>query len=74
MLNSKTEWNHSKIPRIMIEVGEDIEEDVGSGMSRSTEMGGKERGERSLKIRSAEKRTRENVAEVGVIRERGTRE
>ena len=40
ILNSKAEWNHSKIPRIRIEVGEETEEDASSGMSRSTEMGG----------------------------------
>ena len=69
VMNSKTEWNHSKIPRIMIEVGDKVEEDTMSGMSRSTELGGKERGEKSLKIRNAEKREREQIGEVVVRRE-----
>ena len=56
ILNSKAEWNHSKIPRIMIEVGEEREEDTNSGMTRSTEMGGKERNRRSIRIKRSEKR------------------
>ena len=28
VMNSKTEWNNSKMPRIVIEVGEELEEDV----------------------------------------------
>ena len=27
IMNSKAEWNHSKIPRIMVEVGEEEETD-----------------------------------------------
>ena len=40
VMNSKAEWNHARIPRICIEVGEELEEDESSGMARSTEMGG----------------------------------
>ena len=43
ILNSKSEWNNSGIPRIVIEVGDEVEEDDNSGMIRSTELGGKER-------------------------------
>ena len=35
VMNSKSEWNHSKIPRIVIEVGEDMEQDNTNGMSRT---------------------------------------
>ena len=57
ILNSKAEWNHSKIPRIIIEVGEDKEYDMNSGMVRSTELGGRERSNRrGMKIKKTEKR------------------
>ena len=57
ILNSKAEWNHSKIPRIIIEVGEDKEYDMNSGMVRSTELGGRERSNRrGMNIKKAEKR------------------
>ena len=36
VMNSKSEWGGSKIPRIMIEIGDEVEEDNRSGMSRST--------------------------------------
>ena len=32
VMNSKAEWNHSKIPRIVIETGEKITGDKESGM------------------------------------------
>ena len=35
VMNSKSEWNGSKIPRIMIEVGEDIEQDDTNGKNRA---------------------------------------
>ena len=59
IMNSKSEWNHSRIPRIMIEVGEEIEGDIESGMVRSTELGGRERGSKSLRVEGAEKRQRQ---------------
>ena len=55
-MNSKSEWNHSRLPRIVIEIGEEIEENMESGMARSTELGGKDRGKRSIKIKQSEKR------------------
>ena len=36
IMNSKSEWGNSKIPRIVIEMGEEIEEDDRNGMCRST--------------------------------------
>ena len=56
ILNSKSECNHSKIPRIVIEVGAEREEDLESGMIRSTELGGRERGNKRMKINCAVKR------------------
>ena len=59
ILNSKAEWNHSKIPRIIIEVGEEREEDCNNGMVRSTVMGGR-RGTRrheSQEVRKEIQRT-----------------
>ena len=55
-MNSKGEWGHCKIPRVIIEVGDALEEDGESGMSRSTEMGGKERRRGGIKIKKQEKR------------------
>ena len=34
IMNSKAEWNFSKMPRIMIEMGEDVLEDTESGLVR----------------------------------------
>ena len=59
VLNSKSEWKHAKIPRIVIEVGEEREEDCSSGMSRSTEVGRKEKRSRGLKLRRSEKNGKE---------------
>ena len=50
LLNSKAEWNHSKIPRVVIEMGEEIEEDGDNGIVRSTELGGEERRIGGMKI------------------------
>ena len=61
ILNSKSEWNHSKIPRIRIEVGEETEEDNSSGWSRSTELGGKERKRPHLKVKAPEKREGDGI-------------
>ena len=35
ILNSKSEWNGSRLPRIVIECGEELEEDAESGMCKS---------------------------------------
>ena len=53
ILNSKSEWNNCGIPRVMIEVGDEVEEDGGSGMIRSTEMGGRERKVGGMKKKKA---------------------
>ena len=52
LLNSKSEWNSSKIPRIVIECGEDQEKDEDSGMTRG--IGSLQ--SRKLKIRAGKKR------------------
>ena len=59
ILNSKSEWNHCRIPRIVIEVGDEVEEDESCGMVRSTELGGKERGRIRMRIKPQEKRGRD---------------
>ena len=38
LLNSKSEWNNSKIPRIVIEEGERQREDGESGLGRQREV------------------------------------
>ena len=43
IMNSKGEWGHCKIPRVVIEVGDTVEEDETNGISRSTESRDKER-------------------------------
>ena len=60
VLNSKSEWNHSKIPRITIEVGEEIEEDLQSGMARATDVGvgGLGRKRKFITVKAAGKRER----------------
>ena len=60
ILNSKSEWNHSKLPRVIIETGDEIEEDEADGMIRSTEMGGREKKRLNLRVKASEKREREN--------------
>ena len=37
IMNSKTEWNQSRLPRIMIESGEEVLEDEESGLNRNRE-------------------------------------
>ena len=64
IMNSKSEWNHSRIPRIVVEIGDEVEEDIMSGMSRSTELGGRERGGKNIKVKVAEKRRGEVGAQV----------
>ena len=70
ILNSKSEWNHCRIPRIMIEVGDEVEEDSTNGMARSTELGGKERGRRGMKIKLQEKRSTEETGATKSKRQR----
>ena len=53
ILNSKSEWNHSKIPRIMIEVGEEVESDGMSGMNEGEKLGLQKR---KVTTKTAEKR------------------
>ena len=36
VMNSKSEWNNSRIPRIIIETGETIKEDQESGVGRAS--------------------------------------
>ena len=52
LMNSKSEWNHSRIPRIVIESGEDLKEDEESGMGRESTVGKKKEKERTEKERS----------------------
>ena len=35
VMNSKAEWNHSRIPRIVIETGEDVKGDKENGLERA---------------------------------------
>ena len=52
VMNSKSEWNSCRIPRVMIEVEEDSED----GMICNTEMGGRERKVGGMTIRKGGKR------------------
>ena len=63
ILNSKSEWNSCRIPRIMIEIGDEVEEDIDNGMVRSTELGGRERTKRGIRIKKQEKRGGEKEKE-----------
>ena len=45
LLNSKSEWNNSKIPRIIIEEGEKQREDKDSGLGNKSERGKQKKGE-----------------------------
>ena len=54
ILNSKSEWNHSRIPRIVIEMGEEIEENTESGMNK----GRKKWGRIKCPLTDAQKRVR----------------
>ena len=47
IMNSKTEWNQSRLPRIVIESGEELMEDVESGLNRNRD---RETERRQLKI------------------------
>ena len=43
LMNSKSEWNHSRIPRIVIEAGENQSEDLESGLGSKGEREKRER-------------------------------
>ena len=60
ILNSKSEWNHSKIPRIVIESGDQQTTDSESGMGKVTtkKRAGEEISKRKVKRYEAEKRGR----------------
>ena len=66
VMNSKAEWNGSRIPRIIIEEREKQTEDRNSGMSKTTG----ENRKRSLKLREAQKRSIETGEERGEKRMR----
>ena len=70
ILNSKSERNHCRIPRIMIEVGDEVEEDESSGMIRSTEMGGKERKRGGMNVKKVGKRDNDETTREGKEGER----
>ena len=70
ILNSKSEWNHCRIPRIVIEVGDEVEEDGTCGMVRSTELGGKERSDKRIRVKPQEKRQIEETGSRGHKRQR----
>ena len=64
VMNSKSEWNHSRIPRIVIETGEELKNDNESGIGSNRERSGKSEAEirekrRTFTVRkfNAEKRT-----------------
>ena len=61
VMNSKAEWNGSRIPRIIIEEREKQTGDKNSGMSRTTG----ENRKRSLKVREAKKGRMETGGEKG---------
>ena len=63
VMNSKGEWGHCKIPRVVIEVGDAVEEDGENGMCRSTELGGRERKRGGLKVKKQEKRSQGREAD-----------
>ena len=45
ILNSKSEWNHSKIPRIVVETGDELKNDKESGLGSNKEKVEKSGGE-----------------------------
>ena len=48
LMNSKAEWNHASIPRIVIEEGEKQVEDRESGKSRAEPWSGERSGRRLI--------------------------
>ena len=66
VMNSKAEWNGSRIPRIIIEEREKQTEDKESGMSKTAG----ENKRRNLKLRQAQKRRGETDGERGEKRPR----
>ena len=66
VLNSKGEWNGSRIPRIRIEVGEELEEDEDdtlAGTSNKVTKGKWPGGNKSWSINNQKKRRSENESE-----------
>ena len=58
-MNSKSEWNNARIPRIVIETGEELVEDQESGLGRKCEnvkKRGPERGRVPLTVERNEKK------------------
>ena len=63
IMNSKSEWNQSRLPRIIIETGEDMREDEASGINKSGENRAERRG---LKMsRSKNQKRNHEVGEEG---------
>ena len=60
LMNSKSEWNNSKLPRIVIESGERLEEDAENGISRCTV-----RDIKRIKVRGGGKRPVDEREEEG---------
>ena len=59
LMNSKSEWNNSKIPRIVIETGEDQREDQESGLGNKEEKEKRDRRRENRElhtVRNPEKR------------------
>ena len=61
LMNSKSEWNGSKIPRIVIETGDDLEEDELSGMS------GKGSGREQNKASTKKNEVGRRRQELGIV-------
>ena len=58
IMNSKNEWNGSKLPRIIIEVGEDVNEEDGDVYQRSTEKRQEKIEKEKWKLDNLKKRKR----------------
>ena len=79
LMNSKSEWYNSKIPRIIIETGEKLTEDKESGLGNKSEkekrMNKRERGNYHLQVRNPKRREVEEVIdEVSSKKQRVIRE
>ena len=51
VMNSKSEWNQARLPRIIIESGEEVIEDKESGLNRNREEGAAYRSKHKLHIK-----------------------
>ena len=61
-MNSKAEWNNSRIPRIIIETGEKLTEDQESGIGRtSTKEKERERTHTQIRKTTADKRNSSEI-------------